>query len=220
MKVFLKPLSIFLSVNLFAVQLAAAVPQIKSGKIHVGYIGENFDGVPDAYQKLVHQKMLGLVNQNYYEFHNPTDLTAVHNDVVAAILVHDENSFSDNLAGLSKAADLDYIFVTSLKNISDNNSRVMLKGEIIRYNRKTNDLYRHEVLTYAEDFDLHIRAMRTEMIETIPHSVHGLGRNRTYVLVGVGIILAFALSQSFSELAKYISGGDDDDTDTGQPGRD
>ncbi len=217
MKHFLKPISIFLSINLLTVQLIAAVPQSNSGKVHVGYVGEKLDGVPDSYQKLVRQKMLGLVNQNYYEFHNPTDLSADHNDAVTAILTHNKDSFNGDLAGLSEAANLDYIFVTSLNNISDDESRVMLKGEVVRYNRKTNDVYHHEVLSYAEDLDLHIRAMKTDLVETIPHSVHSLGRNRTYVFIGVAVILAFALSQSFGELAKYLSGGNGDDTDTKPP---
>ncbi len=55
------------------------------------------------------------------------------------------------------------------------------------------------------------------MIDTIPHSVHGIGKNRTYILAGIAIILAFALTQSFSDLGKYLSGGDGSDKDTTPP---
>jgi hypothetical protein len=85
--------------------------------------------VPDGYQKLVRQKMLGLINQNYYEFHNPTDLSKSYSNTIAVVLVHNANSFKDDLAELSKSADLDYIFVTSLSNISEDENRVMLKGK-------------------------------------------------------------------------------------------
>ena len=188
MKKLLKPFSVFLSINILNVPLAAATPQNKSLKIHVGYIGEKLENVPDGYQKLVRQKMLGLINQNYYEFHNPTDLSKSHSNTIAAVLLHNANSFKDDLAELSKSADLDYIFVTSLSNISEDENRVMLKGEVERYNRKSNDIYRFEILSYAEDLDLHIRAMKTEMIETIPHSIHGVSRNRTYIVLGIVVI--------------------------------
>ena len=210
MKNLLKPFSVFLSINILIVPLAAATPQIKSLKIHVGYIGEKLENMPDGYRNLVRQKMLGLINQNYYEFHNPTDLSKSYSNAIATVLVHNANSFKDDLAELSKSADLDYIFVTSLSNISEDENRVMLKGEVERYNRKSNDIYRYEILSYAEDLDLHIRAMKTEMIETIPHSIHGISRNKTYILMGIVFILAFAMSQSFGGLGKFLQSGDSD----------
>ena len=218
MKNLLKPFSVFLSINILIVQLAAATPQNKSLTIHVGYIGEKLENVPDGYQKLVRQKMLGLINQNYYEFHNPTDLSKSHSNTIAAVLLHNANSFKDDLAELSKSADLDYIFVTSLSNISEDKNRVMLKGEVERYNRKSNDIYRYEILSYAEDLDLHIRAMKTEMIETIPHSIHGVSRNRTYIVLGIVVVVAFAMSQSFGGLGKFLQSGDGDNKPTSPTG--
>ena len=184
----------------------------------MGYIGEKLENVPDGYQKLVRQKMLGLINQNYYEFHNPTDLSKSYSNAIATVLVHNANSFKDDLAELSKSADLDYIFVTSLSNISEDENRVMLKGEVERYNRKSNDIYRYEVLSYAEDLDLHIRAMKTEMIETIPHSIHGVSRNRTYIVLGIVVVVAFAMSQSFGGLGKFLQSGDGDNKPTSPTG--
>ena len=214
MKNLLKPFSVFLSINILIVPLAAATPQNKSLKIHVGYVGEKLENVPDGYQKLVRQKMLGLINQNYYEFHNPTDLSKSYSNAIATVLLHNANSFKDDLAELSKSADLDYIFVTSLSNISEDENRVMLKGEVERYNRKSNNIYRYEVLSYAEDLDLHIRVMKTEMIETIPHSIHGISRNRTYLLLGIVVVVAFAMSQSFGGLGKFLQRGDGDNKPT------
>ena len=218
MKNLLKPFSVFLSINILVVPLAATTPQIKSLKIHVGYIGEKLENMPDGYQNLVRQKMLGLINQNYYEFHNPTDLSKSYSNAIATVLVHNANSFKDDLAELSKSADLDYIFVTSLSNISEDENRVMLKGEVERYNRKSNDIYRYEVLSYAENLDLHIRAMKTEMIETIPHSIHGISRNRTYIVFGIVVVVAFAMSQSFGGLGKFLQSGDGDNKPTSPTG--
>ena len=214
MKSLFKPLAIFLSTNILLVQVSAAIPQTKSGKINVGYIGEKLDDIPDGYKKLVRQKMLGLINQNYYEFHNPTDLSKSYSNAIATVLLHNANSFKDDLAELSKSADLDYIFVTSLSNISEDENRVMLKGEVERYNRKSNDIYRYEVLSYAEDLDLHIRVMKMEMIETIPHSIHGISRNRKYILLGIVVVVAFAMSQSFGGLGKFLQSGDGDNNPT------
>jgi len=56
------------------------------------------ENVPDGYQKLVRQKMLGLINQNYYEFHNPNELSKSYSNAIATVLVHNANSFKDDLA--------------------------------------------------------------------------------------------------------------------------
>ena len=82
MKYFYKPISIFLSINLLMIQLLSGKTQDDSGLIYVGYIGESFNNIPDGYQRLVRQKMLSVINQNYYEFFNPIDLSTSHSDEI------------------------------------------------------------------------------------------------------------------------------------------
>ena len=116
--------------------------------------------------------------------------------VLDKIFLNEPDSLINNLSNLAFAANLDYIFVTFLDNISDDPKRVMLKGEVLRYQSGSNKIYRYEMLSYAEDINLHIQAIKKEMIDTIPHSVHSIGKNRNYILAGIAIILAIALSQS------------------------
>ncbi len=209
-KFYHKPFSIFLSLNLLIVQIIVATPQKRSGVVNVGYVGESLKGISSSYSNLVRQKMLGLTNQNYYEFHNPVDLADSHSEAVSIVLGYKKDTFIDDLASLSNDANLDYIFVTSLENISDTKDRVMLKGEVVRYNRRANDIYRYEILSYAEDIDLHIKAINEEMVQTIPHSVYGIEKNRKYLVVGLVLVLVFALSQSFGGFGQFLGGNDSD----------
>ena len=217
MQYWYKPISIFLSINLIIAQVSGGKSQEASKLVHVGYVGESVENISENYQNLVHQKMLSLVNQNFYEFYSPEDLSKSHLKHLDKILLNKEDSLSNDLSNLAKAANLDYIFVTVLNNISDDPKRVMLKGEVLRYQANNNELYRYEMLSYAEDINLHIQAIKKEMIDTIPHSVHTIGRNRTYILAGIAIILALALSQSFTDLGKYLAGGDGGEKDTTPP---
>ena len=212
-----KPISVILSINLVIAQVNVEKSQEKTGLVHVAYVGESMTNIPEGYQKLVHQKMLSLVNQNYYEFYSPKDLSESHVQHLDKIFLNEPDSLINNLSNLAFAANLDYIFVTFLDNISDDPKRVMLKGEVLRYQSGSNKIYRYEILSYAEDINLHIQAIKKEMIDTIPHSVHSIGKNRNYILAGIAIILAIALSQSFSDLGKYLSGGDGSDKDTTPP---
>ncbi|MAP71157.1 MAG: hypothetical protein CMF81_04710 [Candidatus Marinimicrobia bacterium] len=217
MRYWYKPISVFLSINLIIAQVSGGKSQEASKLVHVGYVGESVENISENYQNLVHQKMLSLVNQNFYEFYSPGDLSKSHRKHLDKILLNKEDSLSNDLSILAKAANLDYIFVTVLNNISEDPKRVMLKGEFLRYQANTNELYRYEMLSYAEDINLHIQAIKKEMIDTIPHSVHTIGRNRTYILAGIAIILALALSQSFTDLGKYLAGGDGSEKDTTPP---
>ena len=124
-------------------------------------------------------------------------------DAMKKVFSEAKDSLTNNLSTLAKATELDYIFLTTMDNISEDTKRVMLKGEVVRYDAKANQLFRHEILSYAEDIDLHIKEIKIKMIDTIPHSIHTIGRNRTYLLAGIAIILAFAIGQSFSELSRY-----------------
>ena len=217
MRYWYKPISIFLSINLLIAQGSGVKSQESSKLVHVGYVGESVENISENYQNLVHQKMLSLVNQNFYEFYSPEDLSKSHLKHLDKILLNKEDSLSNDLSNLAKAANLDYIFVTVLNNISEDPKRVMLKGEVLRYQANTNELYRYEMLSYVEDINLHIQAIKKEMIDTIPHSVHTIGRNKTYILAGIAIILALALSQSFADLGKYLAGGDGGEKDTRPP---
>ena len=217
MRYWYKPISVFLSINLSIAQVSGGKSQEASKLVHVGYVGESVENISENYQNLVHQKMLSLVNQNFYEFYSPGDLSKSHRKHLDKILLNKEDSLSNDLSILAKAANLDYIFVTVLNNISEDPKRVMLKGEVLRYQANTNELYRYEMLSYVEDINLHIQAIKKEMIDTIPHSVHTIGRNKTYILAGIAIILALALSQSFADLGKYLAGGDGGEKDTTPP---
>jgi hypothetical protein len=217
MRYWYKPISVFLSINLLIAQVSGVKSQESSKLVHVGYVGESVENISENYQNLVHQKMLSLVNQNFYEFYSPEDLSKSHLKHLDKILLNKEDSLSNDLSNLAKAANLDYIFVTVLNNISEDPKRVMLKGEVLRYQANTNELYRYEMLSYVEDINLHIQAIKKEMIDTIPHSVHTIGRNKTYILAGIAIILALALSQSFADLGKYLAGGDGGGKDTTPP---
>ena len=199
------------------IQLLSGKPQDDSGLINVGYIGESFNNIPDGYQRLVRQKMLGVINQNYYEFFNPIDLSTSHSNEITKVFSSIKDSLANDFSKLAKATKLDYIFITKLDNISENPKRVMLKGEVLRYDSKANQLNRYEILSYAEDIDLHIKEIKIKMVDTIPHSIHSIGRNRTYLLAGIAIVLAFAIGQSFSELGRYLTGGDGSDADTSPP---
>ena len=66
MRYWYKPISVFLSINLLIAQLSGVKSQESSKLVHVGYVGESVENISENYQSLFHQKMLSLVNQNFY----------------------------------------------------------------------------------------------------------------------------------------------------------
>ncbi len=193
-------------ITIWMPQTAFASPQDKT-LVHVGYVGEVLQNVPESNGKMIRQKMLGLINQNYYEFHHPDDLYESHTAQIDAVKEHNPSSYLNDLGALASSANLNYIFTTQLENIAEPNERVMLRGEVIRFNRQSNDIYRYEVLSYIEDLDLHLKTIKDELVTTIPHSVYGIGKRRVYLLLGIGFILLFAMSQTFGGFDHILGGG-------------
>ena len=208
MPIFSRAFLLLLIISLGMGQKANTSPQSDKNLVHVGYVGESLQNIPDAYGKMIRQKMLALLNQNYYEFHHPNELYQSHPSQIDAVKQHHPTSIKNALEALASSANLNYIFTIQLENIAEPSGRVMLRGEIMRFNRQSNDIYRHEVLSYVEDLDLHLKTVKEELVTTIPHSVYGIGRSRAYLLLGIGLVLFFALSQTFGGSNNILGDGE------------
>ena len=78
MPIFSRAFLLLLIISLGMGQKANTSPQSDKNLVRVGYVGESLQNIPDAYGKMIRQKMLALLNQNYYEFHHPNDLYQSH----------------------------------------------------------------------------------------------------------------------------------------------
>ena len=174
--------------------------------VNVGYLGESLININEKNQSYLSQKLLGTLNQNYYEFYDSqtidkkTKLTPISFD-------SNENELKAVLNEIAINVNLDYVFVSVFENIAPQNERAMLKGKVFRYNLSSNDIFNYEILSYIEDLDMHMKNVKNRLVENIPRSVYGMKKNRNFLLLGVLLVVGMALNQSFEDLGKYLNPG-------------
>tara|TARA_X000000950_G_scaffold132024_1_gene164567 strand:- start:3319 stop:3999 length:681 start_codon:yes stop_codon:yes gene_type:complete len=174
--------------------------------VNVGYLGESLININEKNQSYLSQKLLGTLNQNYYEFYDSqtidkkTKLTPISFD-------SNENELKAVLNEIAINVNLDYVFVSVFENIAPQNERPMLKGKVFRYNLSSNEIFNYEILSYIEDLDMHMKNVKNRLVENIPRSVYGMKKNRNFLLLGVLLVVGMALNQSFEDLGKYLNPG-------------
>ena len=178
--------------------------------INVGYLGESSQKIPSNTNDFLRQKILGALNQNFFEFYDPYTLQK-NNKLEITSMPSNQDSLKSYLGDIANKANLDYVFISYFENIANDNERVMLKGKVMRYNQASSDIYNHEILSYVEDLDMHMKALKNELVDSIPHSVYGMKKNRNYLIIGVLLVVGLALNQSFSDLGKYLNPGSSGD---------
>ena len=174
--------------------------------VNVGYLGESLININEKNQSYLSQKLLGTLNQNYYEFYDSqtidkkTKLTPISFD-------SNEDELKVVLNEIAINVNLDYVFVSVFENIAPQNERAMLKGTVFRYNVSSDDIFNYEILSYIEDLDMHMKNVKNRLVENIPRSVYGMKKNRNFLLLGVLLVVGMALNQSFEDLGKYLNPG-------------
>ena len=89
--------------------------------------------------------------------------------------------------------DVAYIFAGKFKNVSPDNRKVMIQGEFYRYNAQLNSSFRYDVLRYYERMDAEARAIKQQMVDSLPTVTTPSSFKNVLLLFGsillVGILL-------------------------------
>ena len=89
--------------------------------------------------------------------------------------------------------DVTYIFAGKFKNVSPDDRKVMIQGEFYRYNAQLNSSFRYDVLRYYERMDAEARAIKQQMVDSLPTVTTPSSFKNVLLLFGsillVGILL-------------------------------
>ena len=89
--------------------------------------------------------------------------------------------------------DVAYIFAGKFKNVSPDDRKVMIQGEFYRYNAQLNSSFRYDVLRYYERMDAEARAIKQQMVDSLPTITTPSSFKNVLLLFGsillVGILL-------------------------------
>ena len=151
-------------------------------------------------------KIEGLENWMKEEFEQK--FNKIFEDITADQIIDDKNALDvageelDSLFSeindfrfkqVADKMDVTYIFAGKFKNVSPDDRKVMIQGEFYRYNAQLNSSFRYDVLRYYERMDAEARAIKQQMVDSLPTVTTPSSFKNVLLLFGsillVGILL-------------------------------
>lgn len=209
--------TIVIFVVIIALNYAQIVPVFageknKSAKVKVVFAGIKFDDMPADIRGRVLQRVQELLEkESSFELTKPE---AVEKQLSAEKLAH-FFSQPDSAAfrALAEELQVDYLFAGRIANQSREANRVLLVGELVRFDRAAGILNKFEVLKYYDHIGVELLKFQEEFVKTIVPSNQGGNKALPFIVLGgvtlAGIIaLVLSTSKSGSEGEGGGSGGD------------
>jgi hypothetical protein len=163
----IKTVIVFLLI--FALNYAQVVPclaESKSKKVPVAFLGVKFDGVTADLQKRLLERLTEIIESNpSVQLIKPDEVAkTIAAEKIAPILAQPDTT---SMRSLAEQLQANYIIAGRLANRGDDPQRVLLVGELNRFDRATNMLHRFEVLKYYDNFGVELVKFKQEYVETM-----------------------------------------------------
>ena len=182
MKYLIKPFALILSSTLLFAQVKTAAKPSK-----IAYVGIQVENV-ESWVNNELQKKINLI-------FNDLDQEKLIMPLKANELAEDQISllFKEiNDANFQKIADktgANYVFAGKFKNVSPDESRIMIQGDFYRYNAQLKTSFKYEVLKYYKRMDDEAKVIKQQMVDSIPYSPKPASfRQITFVFGGILLI--------------------------------
>ena len=170
----------------------------------VAFIGTKFTKVPEVHHDRINLRFHRLFSEQMgivYMGPNPVKDSVGQMAVDSAI----GTSEKDLLARIAQDSGADHLFFAVLDNQSQHEDRVMLVGNVVRYDLETNQFYRMEVLKYLEDFAIEIARVKQHLLENIAQDNSVAFSNALLIM---GVIMILGLLMLFVIKTEVNIGGD------------
>lgn len=182
MKNLIKPFAVILS---SAILLAQVKTTVKASKIV--YVGLKVEDVEPWVKDELEKKMNIIFNDLEQEkLIMPIKANELAEDQISLLF----NEVNDkNFQKIADKTGAKYIFAGSFKNVSPDDSRIMIQGDFYRYNAQLKSSFKYEVLKYYERMDDEAKVIKKQMIDSIPYTPKPASfRQIAYVFGGVLLI--------------------------------
>ena len=182
MKNLIKPFAVILS---SAILFAQVKTTVKASKIV--YVGIKVENVEPWVKDELERKMNTIFNDlDQEKLILPIKANELAEDQVNLLF----NEVNDkNFQKIADKTGAKYIFAGSFKNVSPDDSRIMIQGDFYRYNSQLKSSFKYEVLKYYERMDDEAKVIKKQMIDSIPYTPKPASfRQIAYVFGGVLLI--------------------------------
>ncbi len=202
---------------IFALNYAQLAPgfageKSKSKKVKVAFLGIKFDDMPDETRDRVLARVQELLEkESSFHLAQPGELEKqLGKEKLAGFFAQPDSAAFRTLA---EELQVDYLFAGRLANQSREANRVLLVGELDRFDRAAGILNKFEVLKYYDNIGVELLKFQEEFVKTILPSNAGSNKALPFIVLGgvtlAGIVaLVLSSSKSGSEGDGRGPGGD------------
>lgn len=202
MKIFIKPLVLILVNTILLAQVGNVGRTNKTLK--VAYAGIQVVNV----EPWAEQELNKIMDAIFIEL-NPSQLILI-DEVQRLAAPQVDSLFLDmtdvRFQQVAEKTGAIYIFAGKFKNVSPDESRIMIQGDFYRYNANLKSSYRYEILKYYERMNTEAAVIQKQLVDSIP-SVTNPPTIKQVVYVFGGIILLGFLLMSLTGMNVWSEGG-------------
>jgi len=200
---FKRPIVVLLIISLLSLQF---IPTLANGKkIKVAFVGLEFEHLPKEVREKVLQRVEDLLNaQSSFQLQDPEKVEELLGaETVAKLLKHPAQS---NFSELANELHVDYIYGGNISNNAREGAKILLVGELYRYDRASNLRHKFEILKYYDNFGVELIKFKEEFVKSIVGEAETGPKILPFLVLG-GIVLAGILSFVFISAKGGAGGG-------------
>lgn len=200
---FKRPIVGVLIFSLLSLQITPALANGK--KINVAFIGLRLEQMPKEVRERILERVEDLLNaQTSLQVKSPQKVEEVLGaETVAKLLKNPEQG---DFVELASQLQVDYIYGGNVSNNAGEGEKILLVGELYRYDRVSNLRHKFEILKYYSNFGVELTKFKNEFVKPIVGEVK-TGPKILPILVLGGVALAGILTFAFISAKGGAGGG-------------
>lgn len=201
MKIFFKPLVLILVNTILLAQVGTG----RTNKtLKVAYAGVQVENVDPWVEKELNKIMDGIfIGLNPSQLILAEEIQLLANSQIDTLFMDMTDARFQQVAEKTGAV---YVFAGKFKNVSPDESRIMIQGNFYRYNAQLKSSYRYEVLKYYERMKNEAAVIRIQLVDSIPAAANPPTMKQVAYVFG-GIILLGILLMSLTGMNVWSEGG-------------
>ena len=145
---------------------SSALAKSDGGKVQVAYVGVQINGVPKDSAKRLQKRVLNLVTkESQLQLIEPEEAAKqAGNDLINSVF---ETPVPEAFKLIADQLHVNHVYAGKIANRNDEDERILLVGNLYRYDRETNLVHRFEVLKYADLMGVEFVRFDQEYVQTI-----------------------------------------------------
>jgi hypothetical protein len=174
---------------IFSITVCQSTPSLAANndKRRAAFAGINFDNVPPDMQEILLWRIAGIMEtQSSFLLTKPNSVQLHYGQAKTAAFLRQQNL--EAFADLARELQLDHVFSGALANQSSDNSRILLVGQLNRYDHKTGQIKIFEINHDYEQFGNALIAFKERYVDNLPAAQDSKSKVWSRVFAGGAII--------------------------------